>query len=72
MQTGGAQPHIHPSDLEPIIFTIPNTCEEQEAIATILSDMDNEIEKLEKKLDKYKNIKSGMMEELLTGKRRLV
>lgn len=72
MQTGGAQPHIHPSDLEPIIFSIPNTYDEQEAIATLLSDMDDEIEKLEKKLDKYKNIKNGMMEELLTGKRRLV
>lgn len=48
------------------------TYEEQELIATILSDMDEEIEKLEKQLDKYKNIKSGMMEELLTGKRRLV
>lgn len=72
MQTGGAQPHIHPSDLEPIIFTMPNNCGEQEAIATILSDMDNEIEKLQKKLDKYKNIKSGMMEKLLTGERRLV
>lgn len=45
---------------------------EQLAIAQILFDMDTEIAKLEKKLDKYKAIKQGMMQELLTGKRRLV
>ncbi len=45
---------------------------EQKAIAQILSDMDSEIETLEKKLDKYKRIKEGMMEKLLTGKVRLI
>jgi type I restriction enzyme S subunit len=45
---------------------------EQEAIAQILSDMDAEIEALEQKRDKYKAIKQGMMQELLTGKTRLV
>jgi len=44
---------------------------EQQAIAKILSDMDTEIESLEQKRDKYKAIKQGMMQELLTGKRRL-
>ncbi|NQE54913.1 Type-1 restriction enzyme MjaXIP specificity protein [ANME-1 cluster archaeon GoMg3.2] len=43
---------------------------EQQAIAKILSDMDTEIESLEQKRDKYKVIKQGMMQELLTGKRR--
>jgi type I restriction enzyme S subunit len=46
--------------------------EEQEAIATTLSDMDAEIEALEAKLAKYRQIKQGMMQELLTGKTRLV
>ena len=46
--------------------------EEQNAIAKILCDMDEEIEKLNTKLNKYKAIKQGMMQELLTGKRRLV
>ncbi|MBF0120603.1 MAG: restriction endonuclease subunit S [Desulfobacterales bacterium] len=46
--------------------------QEQTRIAQILSDMDAEIEALEKKLDKYKMIKQGMMENLLTGKIRLV
>jgi type I restriction enzyme S subunit len=46
--------------------------DEQSAIAQVLSEMDSEIEALEQKLDKYKMIKQGMMQELLTGKTRLV
>lgn len=45
---------------------------EQQAIAQVLSDMDSEIEELEKKLAKYQQIKQGMMQELLTGRIRLV
>ena len=45
---------------------------EQIAIASILSDMDNEIEVLEQKLEKTRQIKQGMMQQLLTGKIRLV
>lgn len=45
---------------------------EQKAIAKVLSDMDSEIETLEKKLEKYKTIKQGMMQELLTGRIRLI
>lgn len=45
---------------------------EQRAIAQILSDMDAEIEALEQKQAKYRAIKQGMMQELLTGKTRLV
>jgi len=71
MQTGGAQPHIHPNDLKPIVISIPNY-PEQIAIANILSDMDEEIEKLEQKRDKYISLKQGMMQQLLTGKIRLV
>ena len=44
--------------------------EEQTAIASILSDMDNEIEALEQKLAKTRQIKQGMMQQLLTGKIR--
>jgi type I restriction enzyme S subunit len=46
--------------------------EEQQAIANILYDMDSEIEALEKKLIKHKTIKQGMMQELLTGRIRLI
>ena len=45
---------------------------EQTRIAQILSDMDTKIEALEKKLEKYKMLKQGMMQELLTGKTRLI
>src|SRR5690606_5969296 len=45
---------------------------EQERIATILSDMDAELEALEQKLSKARQIKQGMMQELLTGRIRLV
>ena len=44
---------------------------EQTQIAKILSDMDAEISSLEQKLEKYKKVKLGMMQELLTGKTRL-
>jgi type I restriction enzyme S subunit len=45
---------------------------EQTAIATVLSDMDADIAALETKLTKARQIKQGMMQELLTGKTRLV
>ncbi len=51
---------------------LPPTVEEQTAIATILSDMDAELAALEAKLAKARNIKQGMMQELLTGRIRLV
>jgi type I restriction enzyme, S subunit len=55
-------------------FTIhmPSTTNEQEAIAEVLSDMDAEISDLEERLEKAKAIKQGMMQQLLTGKVRLV
>lgn len=49
----------------------PNT-DEQKRIYVILSDMDAEIEALEKKLNKYRMLKQGMMQTLLTGRIRLV
>lgn len=51
---------------------LPSDLEEQKAIAQILYDMDEEIEALEAKKEKFKGIKQGMMQELLTGKIRLV
>ena len=51
---------------------VPTTKAEQEAIASILSDMDGEIAALEARLTKTRQLKQGMMQELLTGKTRLV
>lgn len=70
--TGGAQPNFGPFHLRKIRIKIPSSKAEQSAIAQILSDMDSKIEILEKKRDKYKAIKQGMMQELLTGRIRLV
>ena len=55
-----------------IEITIPISPEEQEKIAQILSDIDNEITALNQKLTKAKAIKQGMMQQLLTGKIRLI
>ena len=56
----------------PLILLKNYNFEEQIRIATILSDMDAEIAVLEKKLEKYRAVKAGMMQNLLTGKIRLV
>ena len=62
---------ISKKDFSDIKFSFP-ILEEQIRIATILSDMDAELSALEQKLEKYKKVKLGMMQELLTGKTRLV
>lgn len=68
---GDAVVHIHADALSSISIIIPNI-EEQKAIAEILIGMDKEIELLERKLEKYRQVKQGMMQQLLTGKIRLV
>jgi len=52
--------------------SIPNTLKEQLAIVEIIDDIQSEIHQLETKRYKYKQIKLGMMQELLTGKTRLI
>ncbi|ABR30272.1 restriction endonuclease subunit S [Thermosipho melanesiensis] len=69
--TGSGQPQIIRKPLVEFIIHYPSDIEEQRAIAQILSDMDAEIEALEKKKAKYEMIKKGMMQLLLTGKVRL-
>lgn len=66
----GSQSNLNSDIVQGCDIKLP-TSDEQKAIAQILSDMDTEIETLEKKRDKYKAIKQGMMQELLTGKTRL-
>ncbi len=64
--------HLYGKDLEDLEVTYPPTLEEQQTIAQILSDMDAEIEALEKLKRKYENLKKGAMALLLTGKVRLI
>jgi len=72
VKTTTAIPHISPADIKSFKIPLPPTKAEQEAIATILSDMDSELETLDSKLSKARQIKQGMMHNLLTGKIRLV
>lgn len=64
--------HLYQKDFVHFNFPVPPTVSEQTAIANILSDCDSEIAALEEKRDKYKEIKQGMMQQLLTGKIRLI
>ena len=68
---GDAVVHIHISKLERVIICVPSL-PEQKTIAEVLSDMDDEIENLEAELEKLNYMKRGMMQELLTGRIRLV
>ena len=62
---------ISKSNIAKITLPVPSV-PEQTAIATILSDMDSELAALDAKLAKARAIKQGMMQELLTGRIRLV
>ncbi|HFK8542669.1 TPA: restriction endonuclease subunit S [Proteus mirabilis] len=64
-------PSLNASTIENVLTSLPLK-KEQTAIATILSDMDEEIQALKQRLSKTRQIKQGMMQELLTGKTRLV
>jgi type I restriction enzyme S subunit len=66
-----AQPGLSVSKLLSLDVVRPPTKAEQEAIAAILSDMDADTAVLEAKLAKARQIKQGMMQELLTGRIRL-
>lgn len=58
--------------LKTLPILLPKSTQEQTAIATMLSVMDEEIQTLTKRLSKTRQIKQGMMQELLTGKTRLI
>ncbi len=70
--TGTKMPRAEWKTVSGTEVSLPTSKVEQNRIAQILSDMDIEIEALEKKLEKYKMLKQGMMQNLLTGKIRLV
>jgi len=69
---GGTRAKLNGSLAREIKIFMPNSIQEQHAIAQVLSDMDSEIEALQAKRDKLKQLKLGMMQVLLTGKIRLV
>lgn len=68
---GQTMPSLNTKILKNILILLPNSIEEQKDIATILSDIDAELKALEQKLAKFRDIKQGMMQQLLTGRIRL-
>lgn len=68
---GSSINNLSPASIESLEFAFPKR-EEQTAIAAVLSDMDAELSALESRLAKTRAIKQGMMQELLTGRTRLV
>lgn len=68
--SGSTIVHLYQKDFVKFNFPLPSK-EEQTAIANVLSSMDREIETLNTKLEKYRNLKTAMMQQLLTGKIRL-
>jgi type I restriction enzyme S subunit len=70
--SGSGVPTLNRNDAHEFRVYFPPSPAEQTAIAEILSDMDAEIAALEGKLSKAREVKQGMMQELLTGRVRLV
>jgi len=71
LAAGSTINHLYQKDFVNFEFIVPPTITEQTAIASVLSDMDAEIDALTAKLNKLRNIKQGLMSELLPGHIRL-
>jgi len=69
---GSTITHLYQKDFIHFKFKSPKSLNEQTRIATILSNMDAELEALEAQLAKARQVKQGMMQELLTGRTRLI
>jgi type I restriction enzyme S subunit len=72
VSTGSTFDSVNSSQVKNLEIPIPVSEDEQTIIAIVFNDMDTEIEALEQKLHKYRMIKQGMMQVLLTGKIRLI
>lgn len=72
LKAGSTIAHLYQKDFIRLQLNYPKDLSEQAAIVTIFSDMDREIEALEAKRVKYEQVKQGMMQQLLTGKIRLI
>ena len=70
-QAGSSRMGLNFSQVKSIRLRIPKSIKEQEAIAEVLRDADALVEELEKLIAKKRLLKQGMIQELLTGKRRL-
>ena len=66
------QPHVGHKNMSQLKIAIPNKLIEQEKIASILSEVDKKIEEYENKKQKLEELKKGLMQQLLTGKIRVI
>ncbi len=71
LQAGSTISHLYQKDFINFSFRF-SLVDEQTAIAAVLSDMDDEIAALERRRAKTAQIKQGMMQQLLTGRVRLI
>jgi len=69
--SGSGVPTFNRNDAHSYLITLPTSREEQEAIAQVLVDVDDEIDALQRRHEATRAIKLGMMQELLTGRTRL-
>ena len=72
MAAGSSVQNLNKEKVANVLLYVPTSLQEQSAIASVLSSMDEEISALEAKRKKYTAIKQGMMQQLLTGKIRLI
>lgn len=72
MASGSSVLNLNKEIVKNVVVNCPESVQEQKRISTILSDIDNEISLLEIKLLKLVSLKQGLMQNLLTGKIRLV
>jgi len=72
MAAGSSVQNLNKEKVANVLLYTPSSLKEQSAIAKVLSSMDEEISFLEAKREKYNAIKQGMMQQLLTGRIRLV
>ena len=72
LRVGSGLPNVQKTALAALKLRVPTDIPEQTAIAEVLSDMDAELAALEQRRDKTRALKQGMMQELLTGRTRLI
>ena len=72
LSAGSTINHLYQKDLVSLSFMVPKDLEEQKAIASVIDAAQKEISALEKQLESAKAIKQGMMQELLSGRTRLL
>ena len=71
MQSGLAQPHVYPRDIEKIVLFYPTDTKEQSRIAAVLTATDEAVAASRALVEKYTAVKQGLMQDLLSGRVRL-